>query len=56
MYPHVTQFETRDRLLREELQLLRERRSRSPQRRLPRSQLRPFSLAFPFRGQAGSSQ
>jgi hypothetical protein len=46
MYPHVTQFETRERLLQQELQLFRERDSRSARRERPNNQHRRFGLAF----------
>jgi hypothetical protein len=56
MYPQVTQFETRERLLRDELQLLRERHSHSPRRERPRSWRPPFGPVFALRGQVGSSR
>ena len=49
MYPQVTQFETRERLLRQELQLLRERRSRPARRERPRRRRRLFGLASALR-------
>lgn len=56
MYPQVTQFETRERLLRDELQLLRERHSRTSWRERPRSARWPLRLAFALRGQVGLSR
>jgi hypothetical protein len=55
MYPQVTQFETRERLLRQELQLLRERDSRSARRERPKNQRRLFGVAFAPRAQVSRS-
>lgn len=49
MYPQVTQFDTRESLLRQELQLLRERHSRPARRERPRRWRRLFGLAFTLR-------
>jgi hypothetical protein len=60
MYPQVTQFETRERLMRDELQVLRERvraqRAQPPARERSKSRRWPLGLAFALRGQAGSSR
>jgi len=55
MYPQVTQLETRERLLRDELQLLRERHSWSTRRERSRRRRRLFRLSFAHWGQGGSS-
>jgi hypothetical protein len=55
MYPQVTQFETRERLLRQELQLLSERRARPARRERPRSRRRLFGLASALREPASGS-
>ena len=46
MYPQVTQFETRERLLGQELQLLLERHSGTARRERPSNRRRLFGLAF----------
>ena len=55
MYPQVTQFETHERLLRQEIQLLRERRARPARRELPRRRRRLFGLARALREPASGS-
>ena len=55
MYPQVTQFETRERLLGQELQLLLERHSGTRRRERPTSRRGLFGLAFALWAQVSRS-